>query len=126
MKAKGQRPATVDEYIAAAPAAGRPHLRRIREILRSIAPKAQEAIKWGNPFFVEPRFLFAYSAHKSHLSFAPSAAAIEAFAKELQGHDTSKHFLRVRYDEELPEALIRKIARHQLKAVRARKGDSFW
>jgi uncharacterized protein YdhG (YjbR/CyaY superfamily) len=126
MKAKGKRPATVDEYIAAAPAAGQPHLRRIREILRGVAPTAQEAIKWGNPFFVEPRFLFAFSAHKSHLSFAPSAAALEAFAKELEGHDTTRHFLRVRYDEELPEALIRKIARHQLKAVRARKNDAFW
>jgi uncharacterized protein YdhG (YjbR/CyaY superfamily) len=123
---KARRPTTVDEYIAAAPAAGRPHLRRIREILKDVAPTAQEAIKWGNPFFVEPRFLFAYSAHKSHLSFAPSAAALEAYAKELEGHDTTRHFLKVRYDEKLPEALIRKLARHQLKAVSARKDDAFW
>jgi uncharacterized protein YdhG (YjbR/CyaY superfamily) len=126
VKAKRKRPATVAEYIAAAPAAGQAHLRRLHEILKGVAPKAQEAIKWGNPFFVEPRFLFAYSAHKSHLSFAPSAPALQAFAKELECYDTTKYFLKVRYDEKLPEALIRKIARHRLRAVRARKDDSFW
>jgi uncharacterized protein YdhG (YjbR/CyaY superfamily) len=91
-----------------------------------VAPRATEAIKWGTPFFIEPRFLFAFSAHKAHLSFAPMAAALAHFQAELAQHDATKNFLRIPYDEPIPEALVRKIARHCVKQLRARKGDSFW
>ena len=121
-----KRPTTVAEYIAAAPPAGRPHLRRLYAILRSTAPKADAIIKWGNPFFVEPRFLFAFSAHKSHLSLAPTREALELFRDALKKHETTKHFLKIRYDEPLPEATIRKIARHRVKEVRGRTDKSFW
>lgn len=116
------RPTTVDEYIQAAPAAGQPHLRRIRAILKKAAPKADEVIKWGNPFC----FLFAYSAHKAHLSFAPGEAALVLFAKELAGHDTTKNFLKVAYNKPLPEDLIRKIAEYRVRVVSERGDDSFW
>ena len=78
------------------------------------------------PFFVEPRFLFSFSAFKAHLNFAPSAATLRLFRKEIGRHKTTKEFLQIRYDEPLPEALIRKIARYRVKAVRARKDDGFW
>jgi uncharacterized protein YdhG (YjbR/CyaY superfamily) len=120
------KPATIAAYIAAAPKAGQAHLRRLRQILAEVAPQAQEAIKWGMPFFVEPRFLFSFSACKAHLNFAPSAATLERFRGELQGQRTTRNYLQVRYDEPLPEALIRRLARHQLEAVRTRKDDSFW
>jgi uncharacterized protein YdhG (YjbR/CyaY superfamily) len=120
------RPTTIAAYIAAAPAAGRPHLRRLYELLKEVAPDATEAIKWNAPFFVEPRFLFSFNANKGHLNFAPSIQTMDAFRKELEGHRTTKHFLQVGYDEPLPAALIRKLARHQLKRVAARRDDSFW
>ena len=47
-------------------------------ILKSVAPEAEEAIKWGTPFFVEPRFLFAFSAHKAHLNFVVSGMCVHA------------------------------------------------
>ena len=122
----GKRPTTIAEYIKAAPREGQPHLRKVYAILKSVAPKAEETIKWGTPFFVEPRFLFAFSAHKAHLSFAPMAAAMQAFPKELAKHETTKNFLKIPYDEPVPEALIRKIARYCLKNVSKREGDSFW
>ena len=117
---------SIPAYIAAAPTAGQPHLRKLHALLKAVAPKAQEAIKWGMPFFIEPRFLFSYSACKAHLNFAPSATTLEHFREQLQGQRTTKNFLQVRYDEKLPEALIRKLARRQLEKVRARKDDAFW
>ena len=121
-----KRPTTIEEYIRAAPPQGRAHLRRLHEILEEVAPKAQQAIKWGMPFFIEPRFLFSFSAHKAHLNFAPSEGALLRFAKELEGQRTTKYMLQLPYDEPLPEALIRKIAKDRLREVRARKDDSFW
>ncbi len=121
-----KRPKTIAEYIRAAPRAGQPHLRRLYQILKGVAPEAEEAIKWGTPFFVEPRFLFAFSAHKAHLSFAPTAAALAAFQEELKQHETTKGTLKVPYNEPLPENLIRRLAEFCLHEVRERKTDSFW
>jgi uncharacterized protein YdhG (YjbR/CyaY superfamily) len=122
----GKRPTTIAAYIRAAPREGRPHLRRLYAILKGVAPEAEETIKWGNPFFVEPRFLFAFSAHKAHLSFAPTAAALERFRKELEKHQTTKNFLQVPYNKPLPEDLIRRIAEYSLRTVRERKDEGFW
>jgi len=120
------RPTTIAEYIRAAPRAGQPHLRRVYAILKSVAPKAQETIKWGTPFFVEPRFLFAFSAHKSHLNFAPTPAGLEPFRKELNAHKTTRGFLQIPYNADLPEDLIRRIAEYRLRVVRGREDDGFW
>lgn len=69
-----KRPTAIAEYIRVAPREGQPHLRRLYAILKSVALEAEEAIKWGTPFFVEPRFLFAFSAHKARCNFAPTVA----------------------------------------------------
>jgi uncharacterized protein YdhG (YjbR/CyaY superfamily) len=121
-----KRPTTIAAYIKAAPLDGQPHLRKLYAILKSVAPGARETIKWGHPFFVEPRFLFSFSAHKSHLSFAPMVDGLEPFRKELEKHDTTRNFLKIPYDKHLPVALIRKIARHCVRAVRERDNDAFW
>lgn len=122
-----KRPTTIAEYIRAAPREGQPHLRRLYAILKSVAPDAQEAIKWGTPFFVEPRFLFAFSAHKAHLNFTPTAAGLEPFRKELEKHKTTPQgMLQIPYDMPLPEDLVRKIAERRLLDVSEREDDGFW
>jgi uncharacterized protein YdhG (YjbR/CyaY superfamily) len=121
-----ERPTTIAEYIQAAPPQAQPHLRRLYAILKSVAPEAEEAIKWGTPFFVEPRFLFAFSAHKAHCNFAPTPAALEAFREELKEHRTTKNYLQIPYDEPVPEDLVRRIAEHRLQVVRERDDDAFW
>lgn len=124
MPSKG--PTTIDEYIRAAPREGQPHLRRLYAILRSVAPEAEETIKWGTPFFVEPRYLFSFSAHKAHCNFAPSSEALGAFREELATHQTTKNYLQIPYDLPVPEDLVRRIAEHRLRVVRERDDDSFW
>jgi uncharacterized protein YdhG (YjbR/CyaY superfamily) len=121
-----KRPTTIAGYIRAAPREGQPHLRRLYAILKSVAPEAEEAIKWGAPFFVEPRFLFAFSAHKVHCNLAPTAAALEAFRKELEKHKTTKNYLQIPYNKPVPEELVRKIAEYSLRSVREREDDAFW
>jgi uncharacterized protein YdhG (YjbR/CyaY superfamily) len=119
-------PTTIAEYIRAAPREGQPHLRRVYAILKKVAPEAEQLIKWGTPFFVEPRFLFAFSAHKSHLSFAPTAKALAAFRAELEKHSTTKRMLKIPYDEPVPEDLVRKLAQFSAREVSGRKSEAFW
>ena len=119
-----KRPTTIAEYIRNAPRAAQPHLRQLYAILKSVAPKADEAIKWGTPFFVEPRFVFAFAAFKSYCVLVPTAAVLKKFSKELQAYKTTTNYLKLPYDEPLPETLIRKIARYRLKNMG--DGDTFW
>ena len=101
-------------------------MRRLYAILKSVAPEAEETIKWGVPFFVEPRFLFSFSAFKSHCVFAPTPAALKPFHRELKQHKTTKNFLQIPYNEPLPEDLIRKIGEYRQKVVRERDDKAFW
>lgn len=119
-----RRPTTIAAYISAAPRERQPHLRKLYALLKSVAPKAKETIKWGNPFFVDPRFVFAFSAHKSHVNFAPTSASLAAYKSELKSHPTTKHFLQIPYSTPFPSPLIRTIAVHRLKNMGNAGG--FW
>lgn len=118
---------SIDEYIRAAPEEGQAQLRQLYSILKNVAPAAQDIIKWGTPFFVEPRFLFAFSAHKKHLGFTASPAGLEPFRDELEGYEITKAgILKIPYVDPLPEKLIRRIAELRIQVVSEREGDSFW
>jgi len=53
-----KRPTTISEYINAASSAAKPHLKELYALLKEIAPKAEEAIKWGSHFLLSPDFCF--------------------------------------------------------------------
>jgi uncharacterized protein YdhG (YjbR/CyaY superfamily) len=117
-------PTTIAEYIANAPRAGQPHLREVYAILKSAAPRAEEAIKWGAPFFIDPRFIYSFAAFKAHCVLAPTPAALAAFEKELDGHETTLNYLKIPYDKPVPAKLIRRIAKYRVAHMGDR--DTFW
>ena len=119
-----KKPASVDEYIENAPAMAQPHLRRMREILRGVAPGASEAIKWGYPVLEEKRILFSFSAHKTHLNFMPTGQTLTHFREALAGYRTGKDTIQFPYDRPLPEELIREIAAYRRRDVH--ENDARW
>ena len=118
------KPTTVDEYIEAAPEEAQEKLRELRAILKKVAPRAAETLKWGSPVFEERRILFSYSATKSHLNFSPTGPALEPFREELAGFKTGKDTIQFPYEKPLPKALIRRIAAYRAKLVR--EDDARW
>lgn len=118
------RPKTVTEYIKSAPKEAQQKLREMRAILKKVAPKATEGLKWGTPVFEEKRILFAYAAYKSHLNFMPTQASIIPFKEELKEYKTGKDTIQFPYDKPLPKLLIRKIAAYRAKDVR--ENDARW
>jgi uncharacterized protein YdhG (YjbR/CyaY superfamily) len=119
-----KKPTTVAEYIKAAPNEAQEKLREIRAILKKVAPRAKEALKWGYPVFEEGRILFSYSAHKSHLNFSPTGPGMEPFKEELVKFKTGKDTIQFPYDKPLPKGLIRKIAAFRAKQVK--DDDARW
>lgn len=111
-------PASITEYIAAAPREGQKKLRELYGILKSVTPNASEAIKWRVPVFEEHRILFAFAAFKSHLNFMPTPSAMKPFAKELAKFKTGKGSIQFPYDKPLPKTLIRKIAAYRARELR--------
>jgi uncharacterized protein YdhG (YjbR/CyaY superfamily) len=118
------KPTTVDEYIKAAPKEAQGKLREMRTILKAVAPKAKEGLKWGYPVFEENRILFSYAAFKTHLNFFPTGPALKPFKDELGRFETSKDSIKFPYDKPLPKTLIRKIAAYRVKEVREK--DARW
>lgn len=118
------KPTTVTEYINAAPKDAQKKLREIRAILKKVAPKATQTLKWGSPVFEENRILFAYTAFKSHLNFMPTHSALKPFKKELAAYVTGKDTIQFPYNKPLPKALIRRIAAYRAREVR--ENDAKW
>ncbi len=118
------KPTTVDEYISAAPKEAQKKLREMRAILKKVAPKAKEGLKWGMPVFEEKRILFSYAAFKTHLNFFPTGPAIKPFKEELAGYKTGQDTIQFTYDKPLPKALIRNLAAFRAKEVREK--DARW
>jgi uncharacterized protein YdhG (YjbR/CyaY superfamily) len=118
------KPTTVTEYINTAPADVQKKLREIRTLLKAVAPKAKETLKWGTPVFEEKRILFAYAAHKSHLNFMPTQTSMKPFKEELAKYTTGKDTIQFPYDKPLPKMLIRKIAAFRARDVR--ENDARW
>jgi uncharacterized protein YdhG (YjbR/CyaY superfamily) len=117
------KPKTVPEYIQAAPKEAQKHLREIRTILKKVAPKAKEAIKWGYPVFEGKRILFSFSGFKSHINFMPTRTSLQPFKKDLAKYKTGKDTIQFPLDQPLPKALIKKVATYRVKEV---KEGSLW
>ena len=112
------KPSNVDEYIESAPVEAQAMLRELRALLKKVAPKATETLKWGSPVLEDGRILFSYTAYKSHLNYMPTKPAMEPFMEELSGFKTGKDTVQFPYGQPLPKALIRKIAAYRVKLVR--------
>ena len=108
-----KKPTTVEEYIEQLPEIAQAKINELRSILKSIAPEAKEGLKWGKPVFESVTILFAYSAHKAHLSFIPTGPSLKPFEKELSEYYTRQDSVQFSYDKPLPDQLIRRIAEYR-------------
>ena len=67
----GEKPLTVDEYIAQQPEAVQPELLHVRGILRAALPNAEERISWRMPTYWQGRNLIHFAANKRHIGLYP-------------------------------------------------------
>jgi uncharacterized protein YdhG (YjbR/CyaY superfamily) len=116
------KPATVAEYINAAPRSAQSKLRAMRACIRSSAPGATETLKWGMPAFSHRRILVMFAAFKHHIGFYPTPSAVRAFAKELSKFATAKGSIQFPLEKPLPLALIRRITAFRVRESVERDG----
>ena len=115
MTVRTARPASVGEYIKAAPKEARKKLREMRACILKAAPGAMEGLKWGMPAFSFKRILVTFAAHQNHIGFYPTPSAVEAFAKELSKFNTARGSIQFPLHQPLPLPLIRKITEFRVQ-----------
>jgi uncharacterized protein YdhG (YjbR/CyaY superfamily) len=109
------KPKTIDEYLAALSADKRAALEKLRQLIRSAAPKAEECISYQLAAFRLNGMLVAFGATDKHCAFyLMSGSTVETFKEELKGYDTSKGTIRFQPDQPLPAALVRKLVKARI------------
>jgi len=124
MPTSKKKPATIDEYIRAAPTEAQAKLREMRDCIRAAAPGAQESLKWSMPAFSYHRILVTFAAFKRHIGFYPTPSAIKAFAKDLARFKTGEGSVQFPLDQPLPLTLIRKMTAFRVKE--SKRDDVKW
>jgi uncharacterized protein YdhG (YjbR/CyaY superfamily) len=120
MNKRRTTPATIDQYIAASPAAARPILKEIRKVIRSAAPEAEELISYRMPAFRQHGILVYFAAFKNHVGLYPPVSGDARLGKSLAPYAGPKGNLKFPLDRPIPYALIRRIVKLKLKQNVAR------
>lgn len=100
--------ASIDDFLASVPEDQRKALEDLRNVIRSAAPGASEAISYGVPAFkLNGKPLVSFGAAKGHCSFyVQSPAVMEAHATDLKGFDTTKGTVHFTPDKPIPATLV--------------------
>ena len=107
----------LDDYLALQPEKVVIALERIRKIIKSAAPDANELISYGMPAFkLYGKMLMYFAGFKNHCSLFPgSKFVILKFKKELKAFKTSAGTISFTVEKPLPTSLIKKIVKARIK-----------
>lgn len=114
------KPTTIDEYIASKPEAVRPRLQELRNLVRSALPGISEAVKWGEPAFVDAdgMILVMLASYKRHSNIVVTPSALAAKAALLRHYKMGKGSLQLPHDQPIPTQLIQELVEFRLREYR--------
>lgn len=115
MKKRRGTPTDIDQYIALFPKDVRTRLADIRNVIRTAAPGAEEAIKYQMPTFVLNGNLVHFAAFTHHIGFYPAPMGIEKFKRELSQFKGAKGSVQFPLDRPVPLNLIGRIVAYRVR-----------
>lgn len=109
-----KRAKNVDEYIALAPKEVQGKLKELRTTIKTTAPKAEERISYGMPYYHYKGRLVYFAHAKKYIGIYAIFEPVRAMYRiELKGYEMSKGTIRFPLDESLPVVLIKKLVKAQ-------------
>jgi uncharacterized protein YdhG (YjbR/CyaY superfamily) len=110
------KPQTIDEYLSFISDDKRATLEKLRQTIKSIAPKAEEYFYYQLPAFrLDGKRLVAFGAATNHCSLYPlSATVVKSLKDDLKNYDTSPGTIRFPADKPLPAMLVQKIIKARI------------
>ena len=112
---KANQPKTVDAYIAAAPKEVRAKLVQLRKIVKATAPRAEERISYGMPYYGYKGRLVYFRLWKKHIGLYVPTPVIAEHKNELKDYETAMATVRFPLHKKLPAALIKKLVKARIK-----------
>ncbi|HVT00744.1 MAG TPA: DUF1801 domain-containing protein [Patescibacteria group bacterium] len=107
---------TVDEYIAASPKNVQESLTKIREIIKTTVPEAEERISYSMPFYSYHGRLVYFAQTKTHIGiYAIFEPVRKQFKDELKDYEMSKGTIRFPLNKPIPFDLIQRLIKAQAK-----------
>ena len=105
-------PRNIDEYLACVPEPARTTLEKVRAVIRSAVPDAEETISYRMPVFKYKGPLVGFAAFPNHCGFyVMSSTLLKTFKAELEGFETATGTIRFPVDKPLPAALIKRLVK---------------
>jgi uncharacterized protein YdhG (YjbR/CyaY superfamily) len=106
---------TVDEYIDQAPEISRSIMDKVRQIIKEVAPDAEESISYMMPAYkTYGKPLVYFGASKNHLGFYATPTGHSQFKDKLSSYKQGKGSVQFPYSNEIPYDLIREIVLFRL------------
>ncbi len=115
-----QTAAQMRRYFASLPPDSRRHVKKLREIIRGVAPGAVPVMSYGIPAYkLDGRMLIYYAGWREHVSVYPMTDRIRrANAGALKGYTTSKGTVQFPLGRPLPVRLVQLLVKARVAEVR--------
>lgn len=111
----------IDDYLQKFDEPKRRQLERIRSIGKKVVPTAVDAIAYSMPTLqLEGKSFLGFNVHTNHIGIYPyGGEEIEVFKDKLLklGYGFSSGAIRVPFDNEIPEDLLKEIIQHRIKRL---------
>jgi len=112
----------IDEYLAGQAPKTRTALQKLRKIILSVTPDAEEVISYAMPAFKYHGMLVGFAGWKEHVGFYPwNSRTVAEFKDELKGYETSKGAIQFPLDKPIPVTLVKKIVKARMKENMAKE-----
>jgi uncharacterized protein YdhG (YjbR/CyaY superfamily) len=115
MDSNRQNFSSVDDYIRSFPEPDQQILEKLRQIIKSAAPDADETISYQMPTFRLQGVLVHFAAFPHHIGFYPTPSGIEAFDHELAHYKKAKGSVQFPKDQPIPYDLVRRIVEYRVQ-----------
>ena len=106
---------SVKEYISSSPKGVQGKLGELRTVIKSVAPKAEEGISYGMPYYSYKGRLVYFGLSKNHIGLYVPPPVIADHKNDLENYTTTKSAVHLSLDKKLPVTLIRKLVKARMK-----------
>ena len=107
-----QNPKTVDEYVANKGAEARIIMQQLREIITLTVPEVVEQIAWNVPIYKLNGVFVGFAAYSKHISLGFGEKGLNSEERDMiesEGYKTGKGTVQIRFGQEVPLEIIKKI-----------------
>jgi uncharacterized protein YdhG (YjbR/CyaY superfamily) len=115
-------PANVDEYLADFEGEVLQKLQQLRQLIKTVAPEAQELISYQMPAYKYHGALVYFAGYQKHVGFYAMPSGHLAFEAELSKYKRGKGSVQFPLGEPLPAKLISQIVQYRLAENLAKVG----